>query len=114
MTHLYWIGLFVWCVGLAGFLAIASEDKKAWKLLFWIITFIGTVCYGEGRELLSQRKVFSNLAQEVDLQQVPVAEQKDFSAQIHIAYKDGKLDSVVLVPKTTVALKVDSASKTEQ
>lgn len=89
-------------VGLWLFFRIAKEGNKKW--LFLIIVIFGIVCLGADIETNGQKDVHSKLSTEVNLQQVPVMGQKDFSAQIKLTYKNGKLESVILIPKTTEVL----------
>ncbi|MFZ2226313.1 MAG: hypothetical protein WA064_02845 [Candidatus Moraniibacteriota bacterium] len=100
----YWIGFAIWQIGLIGLLFIAKEDKQFWKWLLWLVVLIGTFCYCAGAEINSRERAHLLLSQEVNLGQVPVVGQKDFSAQIKLTYKNGKLESVILIPKTTEVL----------
>jgi hypothetical protein len=55
----------------------------------------------------------NELSKEVNLQQVTVKGQSNFYAKVQLIYKDGKLDTVTLVSKTTVpeVVKTESEEK---
>lgn len=57
-----------------------------------IITFIGD----------SNRRVKKELTKEVNLDQVMVKGKNNFFAKIEIEYKDGELETITLLPETTV------------
>jgi hypothetical protein len=102
--------VFIICFGivLKDIPAEEQRKKRFWFLfgLIFLVLALFTLNF-EGK--ISVRK---KLANEVDLQQVPVMGQRDFSAQIKMTYKNGELDSVTLVPKTTTAIEVDHAAET--
>jgi len=104
---LYWIGFTLWVVGL-GVILVMIETH--WKWLPYALVLIGLTCYSIGSGINKEKEIYGALAKEVSLQQVVVQGQNDFRAQVQITYKDGKLESVKLVPKTTV---VSEALKTE-
>ncbi|HPN96865.1 MAG TPA: hypothetical protein PLK35_03795 [Candidatus Moranbacteria bacterium] len=47
-------------------------------------------------------QIYRNFSREVDFRRVTMKGQNNFRAQIEIIYKDGELDRIILVPKTTV------------
>lgn len=102
----YWIGFALWIIGLAGFLWIVKEDKQIWKWIFYLVTLAGLTCYSVGAGIDKKAEIYKALTKEVNLQQVVVQGQNGFRAQVQIVYKDGKLDSITLVPKTTVVSKI--------
>lgn len=93
------IDLVMILFGLGWLLRIAKENKK-WLPMIPIV--IGIICLVGDYSKQAEKTVLSKLAQEVKLEQVPVSGQRDFNAQIHLLYKDGKLDTVTLVPNTTI------------
>jgi hypothetical protein len=98
----YYIGLVLWIIGLAGFLFVADEEKKIGKWVVYLITIAGITCYSIGAGINKQEDIYNALTRDVNLQQVVVQGQNDFRAQVQLTYKNGKLESVKLVPKTTV------------
>ncbi|MDD5463946.1 MAG: hypothetical protein PHP62_02265 [Candidatus Moranbacteria bacterium] len=83
-------GSMVWMV---------SKDYALWALA--VAVGLALMVFSIGQQRV--KSVNETFAKEVSLTQVPVSGQKNFRAQVQISYKDGELNSVVLVPKTTVA-----------
>lgn len=110
---LYWIGVILWIAGLVSMVFVRIEPPWRWWLLY-ILFLVGPICCSIGSEIDKEEEIYGALAKEVSLRQVAVQGQDNFRAQVQITYKDGKLESVGLVPKTTVAseaLKAEDAVK---
>lgn len=63
-------------------------------VVIYIVTFICTIP-------IHGNAVYEKIAKGVSMEQVTVKGQKKFIAQVEIIYKDGELESIVLVPGTT-------------
>ena len=99
---IFWIGFAAWLIGVGVLLCLADDDHPVLKWVFYIIAVIGINCYGIGSKMNEHDKIYDALAKDVNLKQVVVQGQNDFQAKVQITYRDGKLDSVELVPETTV------------
>ena len=94
--------IFALCIIVtAGCVYYSLNEKSNLRLMygfFAIFTALLTLVFAAslGKDFLREE-----LAKEVTLEQVPLKGQKNFTAVIQIVYKDGKLDSLSLSPKTT-------------
>jgi len=79
------------------FAQTAQATKVVWFTIASILLVIGVnLTVNRGREMQKE-----DFAKEVNLHQVSVSGQNEFSAQIYIEYREGKLNSEELIPKTT-------------
>jgi uncharacterized membrane protein YfcA len=92
------LGVVGFVAFIVGLVAVVSNNNALWLIPIFggVLAMIAVV------NMQSKSNVEKDIAKEVDLRQVSVSGQKNFRAQVQIIYKDGKLDSVVLMPKTTV------------
>lgn len=84
--------------------------KGRW-ILIWIVIACVSFIIGAGFNRFFAR---ISLAKEVNLEQVTVKGEKTFTAQILIKYKDGRIDSINLKPRTTVLIPLAPKPEREQ
>lgn len=100
MTYLLVVSVLVQFA--AAFIAAGKTSKENQVVLLGIIVMatctIGVIAFGAEA---SKDRVYKELTKEVNLQQVAATGQNSFLFQGRAIYKEGKLESVMLVPKTT-------------
>lgn len=96
MIAMFLVGLVMFGVSS---IVLLSRKENFWQVLFAVLGAVLLMfCIGAQSQINSERSI----SKEVDLTQISVSGQKNFRAQVQITYKDGELDSIVLIPKTTV------------
>jgi len=74
------------------------------EILFVLVVVIALAAYmGNADESVRKEAIHKLLTRDVDMQQVPMKGQKIFRAQVQIIYKDGKVETVKLIPGTTTS-----------
>ena len=107
MTGMAEIFLLLVLIGVIVCLIISLRENRWVTAAFSFLAFVSYFLFFIS--LVVNPFLAEDLIKEVNLQQVSVKGQNTFRSQVLIVYKDGKLDKITLIPKTTTL----EAGKTE-